>query len=170
MQYENGANKELYKEIQRMSPEQRQHLVQKCRAWEEDQQRYGFADGGIYPVRYLSSEHEPTLRENTICPLLLDNPHNRPAERRKSTAETKNKAQVAMINTMNSPMTMAARNHIMEFAGPGYDKVATLIQQRKPKFGAESKTKEQIFDKRFPWGGSKKRRKNKRKSRKFIRK
>jgi hypothetical protein len=170
MQYENGANKELYKEIQKMSPEQRQHLVQKCRAWEEDQQRYGFADGGIYPVRYLSSEHEPTPRENTICPLLLDNPHNRPAERRKSTAETKNKAQVAMINTMNSPMTMAARNHIMEFAGPGYDKVATFIQQRKPKFGAESKTKEQIFDKRFPWGGSKKRRKNKRKSRKFIRK
>jgi hypothetical protein len=156
MQFENGADKQLYEEIQHMSPIQKQEVVDKVVQWYEDQQRVGFADGGAQPLRYLPLSAKPTPREEQIYNLLLRSPQVRPAGRRESTATAKNEAQATFTTLMKAPLHSWVKTHAMEYLPEGYGAIASQVQQSKSRFG----------DKK----GGKSKKLRKRKSKKFIRK
>ena len=151
MEFENGADEELYR---RMTQKEKADLIKKVKDWEEDQERYGVADSMSYPVRYLPLSSKPTEKEIQLYNAITQStPQIRIAQKRQSKAASTNEAQAAFTNLMNAPMTMAAKSNVLGFLPQGYGAAALDLQGNKPKFGEKR------------GGKSKKRRRNKRKSR-----
>jgi hypothetical protein len=167
--FKNGANVELYRKIQRMTQQQKENLIYRVRRYIQEYEFWETGEGRGYTIG--PPPERPSNEEFEIYEQIIIQPQIKLAQSRPvSTAHLKSESNETIKGTIENPMTMGARANIFNFAGPEYIKIGKILQQRKPKFGAESKTKEEIFDKRFPWGGSKNRRRNRRKSKKFIRK
>ena len=166
MQFESEALLQKYRKIRNMSDRQKEYIKRRVENYNREYAIWEVGEGHGYPIG-SPPEGKPTDEEFEIYEQISIQPQIRVAQPYPvSTAHIKHNADQAIKGAVQKPMTSNARANIFNFAGPEYATLGEIIQQRKPKFGAETKTKEQIFDKRFPWGGkSKKRRNNKRKSR-----
>ena len=171
MQFESEDLQQKYRKIRNMSETQKKNLKRRVESYNREYAIWEVGEGHGYPIG-SPPEGKPTDEEFEIYEQISIQPQIRVAQSYPvSTAHLKYDADQGIKGAVQKPMTSNARANIFNFAGPEYTKLGEIMQQRKPKFGAESETKEQIFDKRFPWGGkSKKRRKNKRKSKKIIHK